>query len=406
VPSSPTPPLLLSNQQARRFLLSHQGLWPPRALEGKPGVLAYMRRVRCIQFDPLDIVGRNPELVLQARVADFSPAMLNELLYQERQLLDGWDKNMSIYPVEDWPYFRRGREAARRHAGKSHAQVEAIVPQVHQELEQRGPLSSLELDFGQTVDWAWAPTRLARAALESMYFWGELVIHHKVHTRRVYDLAHRHIPAELLAAPEPNETLEAFHDWYMLRRLGSIGLLWNRGGSAWLGMSEIKSAQRAAALHRLMARGLVREARIEGIETPFYLRSADVPLLDMAAEDVAPRVAILAPLDNLLWDRELVRALFGFDYVWEVYKPVAERRYGYYVLPMLYGDRFIARFAPERDKRNGTLTIKSWWWEPGVSPSQQMQAALRGCFQRFLSYLGAESLHLADDAAGLGWLRL
>jgi uncharacterized protein YcaQ len=404
VPSSSMPPLHLSAQQARRFLLAHQCLWPPHSLVGKPGVLAYIRRVRCIQFDPLDIVGRNPDLVLQARVGDYCPAMLRELLYQERQLLDGWDKNMSIYPVEDWPYFRRRREAARQHAGKSHAQVEAIAPQVRRELEERGPLSSLELDFGQTVDWFWAPTRLARAALESMYFWGELVIHHRVHTRKVYDLAHRHIPAELLAAPEPNETPEAFHDWYMLRRLGSIGLLWNRSGSAWLGMSDIKSGQRAAALHRLMAQGLVREARIEGSETPFYLRSADAPLLDTVAEDTPPHAAILAPLDNLLWDRELARALFGFDYVWEVYKPVAERRYGYYVLPVLYGDRFVARFAPERDKRNGTLTIKGWWWEPGVSVGREMQAALRDCFRRFLDYLGAEELRLTDDAAGLEWL--
>ncbi|NLG49100.1 MAG: hypothetical protein GX552_03180, partial [Chloroflexi bacterium] len=139
-------------------------------------------------------------------------------------------------------------------------------------------------------------------------------------------------------------------------------------------------------------------------ETPFYLRSADAPLLDTAAEDTPPRAAILAALDNLLWDRELARALFDLDYVWEVYKPVAERRYGYYVLPVLYGDRFVARFAPERDKRNGTLTIKGWWWEPGVSVGRETQAALRDCFRRFLGYLGAEELRLTDDAAGLGWL--
>jgi len=102
----------ITKQQARHTILAHQGLWPPYALEGKAGVLEYIHRVGCIQFDPLNIVGRNPELVLQARVAGFQPVMLQELLYKDRRLLDGWDKNMSIYGVEDWPYFHRRREAA------------------------------------------------------------------------------------------------------------------------------------------------------------------------------------------------------------------------------------------------------------------------------------------------------
>ncbi len=141
-------------------------------------------RLGCIQFDPLNIVTRSPELVLQARVSDFNPGMLSDLLYQDRLLLDGLDKNMAIYALEDWPYFQRRRKAARQRAGKSHEAVEVILPQVRQEIEARGPLSSLDLDFGRSVDWAWAPTRLARAALESMYLWGELVIHHKVNTRQ------------------------------------------------------------------------------------------------------------------------------------------------------------------------------------------------------------------------------
>ena len=104
----------LTKQQARRLVLVHQGLWPPHEWEGKRGIVNHIRRVGCIQFDPLDIVGHNPELVLQARVADFQPVMLQDLLYQDRKLVDGWDKVMSIYCVEDWPYFQRQRDAERR----------------------------------------------------------------------------------------------------------------------------------------------------------------------------------------------------------------------------------------------------------------------------------------------------
>ena len=395
----------ITKKQARRFILAHQGLWPPYELEGKPGVLDYIRRVGCIQFDPLNIVGHNPELVLQARVADFCPVMLQELLYKDRKLVDGWDKMMSIYCVQDWPYFQRRRESARRNPGKSPGPVESILPQVRRAIEEQGALSSIDLDFGQTVDWSWAPTRLARAALESMYSWGELVVHHKVHTRKVYDFARRHIPQELLSAPDPNETEEQFHDWYVLRRIGSMGLIWGKSGGAWLGMSGIKSQARKAALARLLEQDKIVQVDVEGINTPLYTRSQDAPTLDQSSnfDHALPRAAIIAPLDNLLWDRRFVEALFGFSYVWEVYKPAAERRYGYYVLPILYGDRFVARFDPGRDKKRGALIVKKWWWEPGVTPTQEMQAELICCFERFLNYLGVNQLEI--EQTGLDWLR-
>lgn len=394
----------ITKQQARHFILSHQGLWPPYGLQGKPGVLEYMRRAGCIQFDPLNIVGHNSDLVLQARVDGFRPRMLQEMLYEDRNLVDGWDKNMSIYCVEDWPYFTRIREADRDHLSRRE-QITAALPLIREAIETRGPLSSIDLKFDQTVDWSWAPTTLARAAMESMYFWGELVIHHKINTRRVFDFAHRHIPAEILAAPDPNRTVEQYQDWYVKRRIGSVGLLWAKPGDAWLGMSGIKTPQRKAAIARLLERGEIREVTVEDMAIPLYLRTVDGPRLEKALAESAPapEAAILAPLDNLLWDRRLVKELFDFDYTWEVYKPASQRIYGYYVLPVLYGERFIARFEPGRDKKNGTATIKDWWWEPGIEPTPEIDEALQRCFRRFLGYLGASSLEV-PEAEGLDWV--
>ena len=401
--------LTLTKQQARRFVLAHQGLWPPYQLKGKAGVLEYIHRVGCIQFDPLNIVGRNPELVLQARVSGFQPVMLQELLYKDRKLLDGWDKNMSIYGVEDWPYFHRRREAATRNPGRSPEPVRSILPQVRQALEERGPLSSIDLDFNQTVDWSWAPTRLARAALESMYWCGELVVHHKVNTRKVYDFASRHLSDDLLSASDPNETEKQFHDWYVLRRIGGVGLLWDKSSDAWLGIPGIKSKERKAGVSRLLKQGKVIEVGMDGLKLPLYMRSEDEMLLNKTLDSGTPlsRAVIIAPLDNLLWDRRFVEELFDFTYIWEVYKPVAERRYGYYVLPILYGDRFVARFEPGQDKKNGTLIIKKWWWEPGVKQSERMQSDLIHCIERFLNFLGADNLRIeskAAEQAGLDWL--
>ena len=384
--------LTLTNRQARRFILSHQGILPPRRLEGKAGLLEYLRRVGCIQFDPLDVVGRNPELVLQARVADFRPAMLEELLYA--------DKNMSIYPVEDWPYLQRHRDAARRNPGKSAEAVEAVLPQVRRAIETRGPLSSIDLDLDRTVDWSWAPARLARAALDSMYAWGELVIHHRVHTRKVYDFASRHLPEEILSAPDPHPTEAAYHDWFVHRRIGSVGLMWNRAGGTWLGPRNVKSPERRAAIARLLAQERIVEVEVEGMGPPLYARKEDElhlrQILETKGPDSSPGIAFLAPLDNLLWDRRLIEALFSFAYTWEVYKPVSDREYGYYVLPVLYGDRFVARCEPTFDRETAVLRMEGWWWEADVEPGATMVGSLAEALRDFMGYLGASSIRLGD----------
>lgn len=399
----------LSKQQARRFLLAYQGLLPPRNASGKAGILAFIRRVGCIQFDPLNIVGHNSELVLQSRISDFRTSMLRELLYEDRALLDGWDKMMSIYPVEDWPYFRRLRAAVPRRFGNSHEAIESILSEVRQEIQLRGPLSSIDLDFSQPVDWPWGPTRLARAALESMYNKGELIIHHKVHTRKVYDFANKHIRDDLLSAADPNPTEEAFHDWYIHRRVGSVGLLWGRSGEAWLAMHGIKSRERNAAIGRLLDQGSLRKVRVDGISADLFIRNDDMAMLDRIEhfDSTNLQAAILAPLDNLLWDRQYVEALFDFRYRWEVYKPVGEREFGYYVLPILFGEMFVARFEPGRDKQSGALLIKNWWWEHNVEPSERMRKAIRECFARFLDYLDSDTIHIESEVAeraSIAWL--
>jgi uncharacterized protein YcaQ len=151
------------------------------------------------------------------------------------------------------------------------------------------------------------------------------------------------------------------------------------------------------------------ELRVEGIKPPLYMRSEDKPRLKqiLDSDDPLPRAAVLAPLDNLLWDRRFISELFNFDYRWEVYTPVSKRRYGYYVLPVLYGDRFVARFEPGHDKKDGVFIIKKWWWEPGVTQSERLHFELSKCFKRFLTYLSANTLQIESttvDQAGLCWL--
>ncbi len=392
--------ITITKQQARQFLISYHGLQDKRTFAGKQGILSFIRKVGCIQFDPLNIVGHNHELVLQSRIKDFSPYMLQNLLYKERKLIDGWDKNMSIYLTEDWSYFNRSREDAKDRLGNESRPICKVLYQIRKAIDERGPLSSGDLDYQETVNWSWAPTSISRAALESMYFWGELVIHHKEYTRRIYDFASRHIPKELLYAPDPNKTEAQFYDWYVLRRIGAVGMLWNKAGDAWLGIKGLKSKERNESFSRLLEEGSIIEIVIEDVKHPMYIKAEDKQLLyiTLVSRKTNMHVSFLAPLDNLMWDRKLIKELFAFDYVWEVYKPASQRIYGYYILPVLYGDIFIGRFEPLWDKKTRKLIIKTFWWEPEVKRSKKMMSELRKCFEQFSHFLGAEDIVFDDKA--------
>lgn len=405
----PSPTMTLSKAQARRFLLAHHRLWPPRQLEGKMGVLDYVRHAGCIQFDPINVVGCNPDLVLQSRVAGYRAVLLDELLYQDRHLVDGYDKVASIYLTADWPAFARRRAAMRHHHAESRRSKPGFeaAPDILQVIRQRGPTSSLDLkglESDDNVSWSWGhQARLGRAALDVLYDTGEIGIHHRVGTRRVFDLSERLLPADVLSVPDPNETDEAYLDWHVLRRAGSMGLANASLASYWQGIFGLDGAARRAASTRLVERGEAVAVALEGVPRHvFLMRREDVPLLDAVQDQdpEQPRAAFIAPLDNLIWDRVLIQWAFDFDYTWEVYKPAVQRKYAYYVLPVLCGDRFVARFEPAFDKKTREFTVANWWWEEGVRPDDAMQAALTLCLGEFARYLDASQVRLGEKVAG------
>lgn len=397
--------LRLSKRQARRFLLAHHSLWPPRRLKGAAGVMDYIRRVNCVQYDPINVVGQNPHLVLQSRLKAYQSQMLEQLLYEERSLLDGFDKVMSIYPSEDWPQFARTRAKLmeRYYPEDYRKEANSLGPLVLQEVAERGPLSSLDLDHKDAVDWAWGPTRAGRAALEMLFLAGEVLVSHRVGTRRYFDLSERLLPEEVLKAEASYSDKESYQDWHVLRRVGGVGLAHAGAGDHWGGMLGMKAGERNTALQRLIDQGEVIQASVEDLEGQrFYLRSKDLPTLERVSGGRQPKAgaAFLAPLDNLMWNRKLVQMLFNFDYVWEVYKPAKKRIYGYYVLPVLYGDRMVGRVHPSFERKTRVLTLQQWWWEEGVDvESDALVAALQQCLFEFGRYLGAEEIVLAPGAA-------
>ncbi len=386
----------LTNRQARQFMLLKQGLLGEYKFIGKQGALDYVRQAGCIQFDPVDACGKNAELTLQSRVKGFTKQTLYELLYSDRKLVDYPDKNLSIIPTEDWPYFDRYRKASRA-GGLRFEEIAKLEDQTKSYINTHGPVNSDELPISGSIQWHssihWSgnwdgSTKASRSVLEHLYSTGKLIIHHKRGTRKYYDLADRYLPIGLLNAPDPLPDEFEHQKWRILRRIGAVGLLWNRPSDAWLNIWGLKSEQRNQAFKELLDEGKILEIKVEDLKDILFCRAEDLSLVEtvLQKDDFKPRCEFIAPLDCMMWDRRLIRAIFGFDYSWEIYTPANKRKYGFYVLPLLYGDSFIGRVEAVADRKSCTMTVKNIWYEDGVKQTKKLQKVIEGCIERFAKF--------------------
>lgn len=382
----------LTKKQARLFMLLKHGLTGDYKFISKQGILDFVEQAGCIQYDPIDICGKNSELVLQSRVKGFTKEMLYSLLYEDRKLIDYFDKNLAIMRTEDWPYFWRYREAYRT-GGRSREEVDAVCEEIKNIIREKGPVSSADIDFNEKVYWYWSNTKLSRAALETMYFRGDLVVHHKKGTVKYYDLAEKYIDAELLNQKPHTDEFE-HKKWRVMRRIGAVGLLWNKPSDAWLNIDGLKAAVRNEIFRQLLAENKILEITVEGVKDKLYCLSNDQNLLETVLNNPKhkSRCELIAPLDNILWDRRLIKTLFDFDYKWEVYTPKSQRKYGYYVLPLLYGDRFIGRVEPVRNSKEGVLEVKNIWYEDDFELTGEVKEDIDKCLCRFADFNECKSV--------------
>ncbi|MEA2519427.1 MAG: uncharacterized protein QOF49_1507 [Chloroflexota bacterium] len=381
----------ISRAVARRYLAIHHLLAPPRSLaadaSGRDAILAVFDRLGSIQFDPIEIAGRNHDLVLLARIAGYRREMTDRLLYEERALFETYNKGLSLVPTAELPFYRVAWDRARvRHDEDAFATHADLVDELLTRIRGRGPMSSIDVEPRAAIDWYWRPTNQVRAILEALAESGILGLSRRDGNRRVYDLAERLFPPALLARRV--STRERFRH-KLQSRYRAHGLLGETGSAEiWLGTSPrlavgdedglaLKSAGRRELQAELVATRALVPVSVDGVRGTRYLPADDIDRLEHAAQEVAageppggaaPGVAFLAALDPLVWDRDLLRSLYDFDYVWEVYVPAAKRRWGYYVLPILFGDRLVGRIEPRIERKADALTIVNVWWEPGFDP--------------------------------------
>lgn len=385
------------------FLLLKQKLLPPRSLWGKRGVLHTFSRLRCIQQNTIDAVGRMPDVVLQSRVANYTAEFLDELLYNNRVLIEYYDKGLSIIPIDDLWIFTNRLERYKEHYANYRAQNYGLIEKIIETIKYHGPISVDDIEKNKEVPMYWDDPEAVAKVLKVLWESGELVIHHREGSACYYDLSRRLLPKGM-HKHLIKMSLMQYWDYKFIRRVNAIGMLPTvGGGDAWANINIAK--ERAASGRRLKAAGALRTVRIKECPRHFMYLSKDVPLLQAAVElrgrdNLAKEVSFIAPMDNLLWDLKMISELFDFEYRWEAEMPPPQRMYGFYVLPILFGARFVGRMDPFYHKDDEYLEIRAMYWEENFDPARDpvFANAFANAIRDFMTYLGAQQLRFDEPA--------
>jgi uncharacterized protein YcaQ len=364
-------------------------------------VLDVLRRLGSIQFDPVAVAGRNHDLVLHARVSGYQPSWCDQL-HERREIVEVTNKALSFVPASEFPWFRHswGRKGIRFHS-TALAENAEVAETVLERIRAEGPLSSADFErqSGPTKNWFGLPENAVRAVLEAYTVTGVLGLARREGNVRYHDLLERLLPAQLLAheVPVREQLLHKLHSRYRAHGLlgtGGAGGTFDRiapptSTPEQVGRNELRA--------ELVERGALVPVQVDGVRGTRLVLAEELAVLQEPPEPT-PSVTFLAPYDSFLWDTGLLASLFGFEFVWEGYFPPAKRRWGYYVLPILFGDRMVGRIEPRIERESGTVRILGVWWEDGFTPNRApgFVEAMDDALRAYLRFAGADRLEWAE----------
>jgi uncharacterized protein YcaQ len=395
-------PASLSRQDVRAIVLAAQGFAATPAGTPSAGELtAAMQPIQLLQLDAVNVVVRSHYLPLFSRLGPYARADLDQLAGAGGKLFEYWGHMASIIVVDAFPFLRwrmdvgdEGANWAQFEAwGRAHA---SLVGALYERIRDDGPLAVSDLRAGRSGaprGKGWSGGSDAKTALEYLFWKGRVSATRRPSFERVYDLTERMLPADVLDAARP-------------RRDDAERELVLRSARA-LGVSTVEDIADYYALHKSRVRRRIAELVADGVLEPVDAEGWDGTAFveaAAAARLAPPRVdhpgALLSPFDSLVFNRPRTERVFGFRYRLEMYVPAAKRRYGYYVLPFLFGDRLVARIDVKADRPARALVVKGVWLEEGVDAATAVDA-VGSQLERMAAWLDLDDVVHGYDTAGI-----
>lgn len=396
------PPILLKNREARRLFLDRHLLLRFGSGPGTGVDLAgVLDDLGFVQVDSVNTLARGHDMILWSRRGRFRPQALDKLITGDRVAFEHWTHDAAIIPMQSFPMWRLkfARDEAqmqRRWPAWQGGGWQKELDTVLRHIGELGPASASDFagdePRGATGWWDWHPSK---TALEYLWRSGRLAICHREGFRKVYDLTERVIPAAHLAVRLGHREII---DWAMVAALDRLGFATSGELAAFFAIATPQEARLWCAT--ALSAGRIIEIAVEAADGSVrrsYARPG-VPERVAALPEPSARVRLLSPFDPALRDRARAERLFGFRYRIEIFVPAPRRQYGYYVFPVLQGDRLIGRIDARRE--GAALTVRAFWPEQDIRMGQIRLAGLMAELERVASFVNAADLHFAPD-----WLR-
>lgn len=392
-------PRIVTVQAARRLNLARQHL-----TGAPPPLLDVIHDMTYVQLDPISAVARSHEIVLWSRCQDYDPAELERLRFETFHLIEYWAHAAAVMLTADYPLFAyhmrhyaagdRPRDRKLRDWAAAH---EDLRQHILGRLRQEGPLPSRAINslgprgVGST---GWTSGRDITHMIDYLWHSGQIMVAGREGTQRLWGLTEQFLPAWALREALPPEEITYRAVQRALRSLGVATAAHIRGyflKGRYVGLAQV--------IEKLEADGVIQRVQVTGSDgeplwkAPAYIHAQDLELLErIEAGDFAPRTTLLSPFDNLITDRGRTEQLWSFHYRVEIYVPKDRRQYGYYVLPILHGDRLIGRLDPTYDAGQAVLTIQAVYHEPDAPDDPETVAAIRGAIESLARRLGAKRI--------------
>lgn len=388
----------VSAREARRLLLSTHGLLAdPSAPAGPAAVQRAIERMGFVQVDTINVVERAHHHILMTRFEGYRPETLRRLLEDDRRLFEHWTHDAAVIPRGLLPWwtvrFERWRRRIRgewwpRWSQRLGSHPDRTLDAVRARIAREGGLRSQDFESDGKRSGGWWRWKPAKMALEVLWRTGELAIARRQGFQKVYDLSERVLPElEDLATPSEEEHA-AWACRFALSRLGMATPV-----EVARQLLAVTSQETAAWLEAAVSQGEAVEVEVESVDgaAPRLAYALSGWRRRLARLAPAPRrMRLLSPFEPVIRDRERTLRLFGFDYRFEAFVPARKRRYGYYVLPILEGERLVGRVDPKLHRDRGELVVRGPWWEPDVAPTRARNRRLEAAVERFAAQLGAE----------------
>jgi uncharacterized protein YcaQ len=360
-----------------------------------------------LQMDSINVLDRAHYLTVWSRFGPYDRVWLDRAVYRRRLLFEYWAHAACLVPTTTLPWWRRAMLDYRvRHTGWSDflRRNPKVLGQVKAAISANGPMGGADFEGrrprGGRGWWSWRPVQ---HALHYLWMTGALTVHSRQHFHKRYDLLERAIPT---GRDGPPVSAEEFARWHLERSLHAMGAATERDLAAYLTFPRFGPGARRAALRAMLGRGEVTELAVEGRADRWLVLTRDLPALARARRPAtAPRgTTLLSPFDSLLWHRERVARLFGFDYRIEVYTPGHQRVHGYYTLPIVHDGRLIGRVDAKAHRAERRLEVRHVHFEPwfatgavapaGAIDQDEALAGLAAALRSLAAFVGGDELAL------------